>query len=67
MTDIDKIMPRRARKWAYGVTIVAMPLLVYYGVIESAAAPLWIAAAGGVLVPGLALANLTPKNDGEEK
>jgi hypothetical protein len=58
---MDRFLSREIRVWVYGVTVVAMPLLVFYGVVEQSAAPLWIAAAGGVLVPGLALANVPPK------
>lgn len=52
---------REHRKYLYGVSLVALPLLVFYGVVSESAAPLWIAAAGGVLTPGLALNNLPPK------
>lgn len=48
------------RRWVYGVALAAMPLAVLYGIVSEAAAPLWLALVGAVLVPGLALANVPP-------
>lgn len=45
------------RKWAYGVITAAVPLLVVYGIIEAAAAPLWLALAASVLATTTALAH----------
>lgn len=53
-------MSREGRKWLYGVALAAVPLLVTYGVISEASAPLWIAAVAAVLAPTLALTHLTP-------
>jgi hypothetical protein len=57
---MDKLMSREGRKWLYGVALAAVPLLVTYGVISEASAPLWIAAVAAVLAPTLALTHLTP-------
>lgn len=57
---IDKLMSREGRKWLYGIALAAVPLLVAYGVIGEATAPLWIAAIAAVLAPTLALTHLTP-------
>lgn len=54
---------REVRKWVYGISLAVIPLLVAYGVLDEAAAPLWVALVGAVVAPGLALANLTPAND----
>ena len=63
---MDKFLNRETRKWVYGIAIAVMPLLVFYGVVEETAAPLWIAAVGGVLVPGLAFANVPKKEKPDE-
>lgn len=60
---MDRFLPADVRKWVYGVAIVAMPLLVFYGLVSEAAAPLWIALVGGILVPGLAIANVNAGDD----
>ena len=31
------------RKWVYGLCLAALPVLVYYGLVEPEAAPLWLA------------------------
>ena len=53
---------REVRKWLYGVSLAAIPLLVAYGIIEKDEAPLWIALAGSILAPTLALAHLPAKD-----
>jgi hypothetical protein len=53
---------REVRKWLYGVSLAAIPLLVAYGIIEKDDAPLWIALAGSILAPTLALAHLPAKD-----
>ena len=62
---MDRFLPADVRRWVYGVAIVAMPLLVFYGVVSESAAPLWVAAVGGILVPGLAVANVPSKVKGD--
>lgn len=61
---LDHMLNRETRKWAYGVLLAAIPLLVAYGVVEEAAAPLWIAFAGAFVAPTLALTHLTPVDGG---
>ncbi len=53
---------REVRKWLYGVSLTVVPLLVAYGIIEKDEAPLWIALAGSILAPTLALAHLPAKD-----
>ena len=60
---INKYLTRDVRKWLYGVSLAAVPLLVAYGVLDEAAAPLWIALVASVLAPTLALTHLTPEDD----
>ncbi len=60
---IDKYLTRDVPKWLYGVSLTAVPLLVAYGVLDEAAAPLWIALVASVLAPTLALTHLTPEDD----
>lgn len=43
------------RRWLYGVALAVVPLLVAYGAIEDAQAPLWIALASSVLSTSTAL------------
>lgn len=63
------IKSREGRKWLYSVTVVVIPLLVLYGVIDQQAAPLWAQAIGvlfGVAAPAMALRNLTPPVNPED-
>lgn len=45
------------RRWLYGIATALVPILVIYGVIESATAPMWIALVASVLGTGTALAH----------
>lgn len=60
---MEKYLTREVRKWVYGICLAVVPLLVLYGVIDSEAAPLWIAVIGAIVAPTLALTHLTPKED----
>ena len=60
---MEKFLTREVRKWIYGISLAAVPLLVLYGVIDEAAAPLWVALIGAVVAPTLALTHLTPKDE----
>jgi len=62
---LNKIMSREGRKYIYIVSLAAIPLLVFYGVISEDAAPLWIAFAGAVIAPVMALSHLTPEDTEE--
>ncbi len=53
-------IPMDVRRWIYGVSLAAVPLLVALGILEDAIAPLVIALIGAVIAPGLALANMSP-------
>jgi hypothetical protein len=57
---------REHRKWLYGISLTAIPLLVAYGVVSEESAPLWVALVGSVLAPSLALSHLTPEEDEAE-
>lgn len=63
---MSKFFTRETRKWIYGICLAVVPLLVLYGVIDEAAAPLWIAVIGAVVAPTLALTHLTPKEGPDE-
>lgn len=52
------------RRYIYGVALVVVPLLIYYGLVSEEAAPLWVALVSAILVPGLAAAN-TPAGEYE--
>ena len=58
-------MSREGRKYIYIVSLAAIPLLVFYGVISEDAAPLWIALAGAVIAPVKALSHLSPEDPKE--
>lgn len=60
MEKFRGILTPQVRRYIYGICIVLMPLLVFYGILTAAAAPLWIALVGAILVPAMALPN-TPK------
>lgn len=59
-------LPAHTRRWVYSIGLAAIPLLVFYGVLEKEAAPLWIAAIGAVLGNGLALANVNDPEPSDE-
>lgn len=50
-------MSEATRGWIYRVALVAIPLLVGYGILDDATAALWVAAAGALLTHGLAAVN----------
>jgi len=56
-----KLTSREARKSLYLVSLAAIPLLVFYGVITEDSAPLWIALVGSILAPTMALTHMNPK------
>ena len=58
-------IPMDVRRYIYGVSLAAIPLLVAFGIIEEQIAPLVIALVGAVVAPGLALANMTPDTQPE--
>lgn len=51
------------RRWLYGIITAAVPLLVVYGIIEAATAPLWLALAASVLATTTALAHTPTGGD----
>lgn len=40
---MNAILTPTVRRWIYGLCIAALPLLIYFGVVEPEAAPLWLA------------------------
>lgn len=64
---MSKFFTRETRKWIYGICLAVVPLLVLYGVIDEAAAPLWIAVIGAIVAPTLALTHLTPKEEEQDE
>lgn len=56
-------IPMNVRRYIYGVSLAAIPLLVALGIVEEQIAPLVIALVGAVVAPGLALANLSPDKE----
>jgi hypothetical protein len=58
---LSKLMSREGRKYIYLVSVAAIPLLVFYGVISEDAAPLWVALVAAVVAPMTALTHLSPE------
>lgn len=58
----DWLKDSKHRKYLYMVSLAAIPLLVFYGVVSQDAAPLWIALIGAVVAPSVALRNITPND-----
>lgn len=56
-------IPMNVRRYIYGVSLAAIPLLVALGIIEENIAPLIVALVGAIVAPGLALANMTPDSE----
>lgn len=49
------------RQRIYALAAAVIPLLVFYGVMTEAAAPLWLAAVGALLTNTLATVNTHPE------
>ena len=62
---VEKLLSREGRKYIYIISLAVIPLLVAYGVIDEEVAPLWVALAGAVIAPVVALTHLTPKEPKE--
>lgn len=54
-------MPEHVRAYIYRILVVALPLLIAYGVVDEQNAALWLALAGAVLSTGLAAVNTSTK------
>lgn len=46
---MDKYLTPVVRKWVYGICLASLPVLVFYGLVEPEAAPLWLAFALALL------------------
>ena len=40
---MNRFLTPAVRRWIYGLAIAALPLLIYFGLVEPEAAPLWLA------------------------
>lgn len=40
---MNKYLTPAVRRWVYGLSIAALPLFIYFGLVEPEAAPLWTA------------------------
>jgi hypothetical protein len=58
----DWLQDSKHRKHLYMVSLAAIPLLVFYGLVSQDAAPLWIALIGAVVAPSVALNHITPND-----
>ena len=62
MTRFDN---QAVRQWLYGIVTALVPILIAYGVIESADAAIWVALAAAVLGTGTALTHTNTRRDPE--
>lgn len=46
MKHVTKFLTPEVRRWVYGVCLAALPVLIFYDLVDEAAAPLW----GGFLL-----------------
>lgn len=51
--------PPAVRRWLYGLSIPAIPLLTYYGWVNDTSAPLWAAVVAAALNGTIASANVS--------
>lgn len=40
---MNRYLTPTVRRWLYGVCLAALPLLIYFGLVEPEASPLWLA------------------------
>lgn len=55
---LDLLVSPKFRQWLYGVVLVAVPILIAYGVVSAEHAALWAALAAAVLGQGTAFTAL---------
>lgn len=60
---MDQILTPAVRQWLYGIITAAVPILIAYGVVESADAALWVALAAAVLGTGTAVLHTNTRRD----
>lgn len=65
-SESRSLIPLQVRRWLYGITTAAVPLLVAYGIIDEAVAPLWVGLAMQVLATATAFANTPAQEGGSE-
>lgn len=56
---MSRYLTPAVRRWFYGIALAVVPLLVLYGILDEQSAPLWVALISAVVVPGLAIANVS--------
>jgi hypothetical protein len=57
--SLDLLISPRFRQWLYGIALVAVPLLIAYGVVSAEVAALWAALIAAILGQGTAFAAIT--------
>ena len=43
VTPVNKYLTPVVRRWVYGTALASLPVLVFYGLVEPEASPLWAA------------------------
>lgn len=41
--SVKSALTPAVRRWVYGLSLVSLPILVFYGLVEPEASPLWAA------------------------
>jgi len=41
--SVKSVLTPAVRRWVYGLSLVSLPILVFYGLVEPEASPLWAA------------------------
>ena len=59
-------MSTSTRAWIYGVVGAGIAVAVGYGALETEQAALWLAFAGAILVPTMALSNMSTASPTDE-
>lgn len=58
MNKLGAVFTPAVRQWIYNVSLVGMPLLVVYGIVDDKTAALWVALGAAILGHGTAAVTL---------
>jgi hypothetical protein len=58
MMSIDSVFTPAVRQWLYNISLVGVPLLVAYGILDKDTALLWVAFGAAILGHGTAAVTL---------
>jgi hypothetical protein len=58
VAKVAAVFTPAVRQWLYNVSLVCVPLLVVYGIVDDKTAALWVALGGAILGQGTAAVTL---------